>query len=65
MARVRDLDAFRKKALTTALPATRKNGTARLGLHSGAESKLTPTSALRRLIGAFHRKSGIAAEIFR
>jgi hypothetical protein len=57
-----NLDALREEALAAPLAATGKDGSAILGLHAGAESKLALARALRGLIGAFHKAKEV--EVF-
>jgi hypothetical protein len=55
VAGVVDFHTLREQALTAVLTTAGKDGTTILGLHAGAETKLTLAGALRGLISAFHR----------
>jgi hypothetical protein len=55
VARVMTLDALGQKSLPSTLTAPGKSGTAGFGFHARAESVLILASALRWLIGAFHK----------
>ncbi len=50
-----NLHALRQETFAATLAAAGENGAAILGLHAGAKAKLLLASALRGLIGAFHR----------
>jgi hypothetical protein len=55
MARVVELDAFRKQPLAVTLPPTRQRGTATFCLHARAKSMLAFACALGWLISPFHK----------
>lgn len=55
VAGVVDLDTLRQEAFATALAAAAQCGTAGLGRHAGAKTKLPLARPLRGLVGAFHK----------
>jgi hypothetical protein len=48
------LCTFRQETLPSALAAARQSGPTAFGFHAGTETVLPLSSALGRLIGAFH-----------